>query len=64
MRLQSSTNDITAATWLRATDSGQRFAPKNPQLRHLEVIPVCTDDFGTLGAQSEKSPPWNLIRGW
>jgi hypothetical protein len=36
--------------WLRAADFGRRFARKNPQLRHLGVIPVCTDDFGTLRA--------------
>ena len=34
----------TAATgtlkWLRAADFGPRFAPKNPHLRHFQVIPV------------------------
>jgi hypothetical protein len=27
--------------WLRAADFGPLFAPKNPKLSHLQVIPVC-----------------------
>jgi hypothetical protein len=36
-------DDINDLFWLRAAGFGPAFAPKNPRLGHLQVIPVCSN---------------------
>ena len=48
--------------WLRAAGFGRGFAPKNPRLGHLQVIPICTIKSRFV-LQRDATPSIGVIAG-